>query len=297
MAQVLTGSALIALVGIFIKILLVDYGLPILVVAFWRNLFVCIALLTGLSLFKPELLHAGKKNLPFLAGYGFILTMLNGVWGGSVYFNGASVATVLVYISVPLTVIGQWWLGGEKPSARLIPSTLLCLSGCALVCGIQGVSDFSLTPMGLFLGLFSGLFYAGYALMGRACALRGINPFTVLMYIFGFAALFMLTADLFSNGLIPGAAASPTDILLPGVPLKVWGLILTLAMGPTMAGWLLINMSLSKLTPSVASVLLTTEPMITALVAIPTLGEYMNTLQWAGCFLILGGVIVLKKRG
>ncbi|WP_051676933.1 DMT family transporter [Maridesulfovibrio frigidus] len=296
-AQVLAGSALIALVAIFIKILVVDYSLPILVVAFWRNLFVCTALLIGLTLFKPELLRAGRKNLPVLAGYGFILTMLNGVWGGSVYFNGASVATVLVYISVPLTVIGQWWLGGEKPSARLIPSIVLCLIGCALVCGIQGISDFALTPMGMFLGLFSGVFYAGYALMGRECALRGINPYTVLMHIFAFAALFLLIADLFSNGLIPGAATSPAQILLPGVPLKVWGLILTLAMGPTMLGWLLINMSLSKLTPSVASILLTTEPMMTALIAIPTLGEYMTTMQWAGCFLILGGVIVLKKRG
>ncbi len=294
--QVLAGSALISLVGIFIKILVVDYALPVLVVGFWRNFFVCIALLTGLKILKPKLLRVGRQNIFILGCYGLMLALLNGIWGGSVYFNGAGVATVLVYISVPLTVLGQWWLGGGKPSVRLIPSIVLCLMGCALVCGIQGVSDFALTPMGMFLGLFSGVFYAGYALLGRECALRGINAFTVLMYIFGFAALFMLIINIFSNGMIPGAAASPAQILLPGMPLKVWGLILTLAMGPTMTGWLLINMSLSKLTPSIASILLTTEPMMTALVAIPVLNEIMTAMQWTGCFMIIGGVILLGRR-
>lgn len=295
-AQVLSGAVLISLVGIFIKILVVDYDLPVLVVGFWRNLFVCTVLLAGLKILKPNLLRAGRENIFILACYGLILALLNGIWGGSVYFNGAGVATVLVYISVPMTVLGQWWLGGEKPSARLIPSIVLCLAGCALVCGIQGVSDFALTPMGMFLGLFSGVFYAGYALLGRECALRGMNPFTVLMYIFGFASLFMLITNIFSNGMIPGAAASPAQILLPGMSLKVWGLLLTLAIGPTMTGWLLFNMSLSKLTPSIASILLTTEPMMTALVAIPVLNEMMTTVQWTGCFMIIGGVILLGRR-
>ncbi|SMF44824.1 DMT family transporter [Desulfovibrio gilichinskyi] len=295
-AQVLAGSVLISLVGIFLKILVVDYALPVLVVVFWRNLFVCIALLAGLKIFKPKLILVSRNNLFILVFYGFLLALMNGIWGGSVYFNGAGVATVLIYLSVPLTVLGQWLLGGGKPSVRLIPSIVLCLVGCAVVCGIQGVSDFALAPVGMFLGLLSGVFYAGYALLGRECALRGLNAFTVLMYIFGFSSFFMLIINIFSNGMVPGAAASPAQMLLPGMPFKVWGLILTLAMGPTMMGWLLINMSLSKLTPSIANILLTTDPMVTALVAIPVLNEIMTAMQWVGCFLITGGVMLLGRR-
>lgn len=293
--QVLAGSALISLVGIFIKILVVDYAQPILVVTFWRNLFVCTILMAGLRFFKPQHLKAGRKNLPLLAFYGLILVGLNGVWGGSVYFNGAGVATVLVYVSVPLTVLAQWMLGGDRPTLRIVPSIVLCLGGCAMVCGL-GISDFSLTPIGILLGCLSGVFYSAYALFGRECAERKINPFCVLMYVFGFAAFYMLIINLFSNGAIPGTAPSPAHILMSGVDVKAWLLILTLAIGPSMTGWTLINSSLTHLSPSVVNILLTTEPMMTALVAIPTLGEYMTIEQWAGCFLIVGGVIVLKKR-
>ena len=113
-AQVLSGSALISLVGIFIKIMVVDYGQPILVVTFWRNLFVCIMLMAGLKIFKPKLFKFERENLGLLSFYGAVLTGLNGIWGWSVYFNGAGVSTVLVYISVPLTVMAQWGAGWRQ---------------------------------------------------------------------------------------------------------------------------------------------------------------------------------------
>lgn len=294
--QVLSGAALISLVGIFIKIMVVDYAQPIIVVTFWRNVFVCSILMAALKIFRPHHLKAGRENLKLLAWYGAVLVGLNGIWGGSVYFNGAGVATVLVYISVPLTVLAQWAMGGERPTLRIVPSIVLCLTGCAMVCGLQSVSGFTLTPMGMLTGILSSVFFSAYALMGRECAQRNINPFCVLMHAFGFAAVFMLVINLFSFGYIPGTAPSPSDILMPGIGLKGWLLILTLAIGPSMTGWALINSSLTHLSPSVVNILLTTEPMMTALVAIPTLGEYLTVEQWAGCFLIVGGVIVLKKR-
>ncbi|WP_415714141.1 DMT family transporter [Maridesulfovibrio sp.] len=295
-AQVLSGSALISLVGIFIKIMVVDYGQPILVVTFWRNLFVCIMLMAGLKIFKPKLFKFERENLGLLSFYGAVLTGLNGIWGWSVYFNGAGVSTVLVYISVPLTVMAQWGLGGDRPTLRIVPSIVFCLTGCAMVCGLHGFSDFTLTPMGMFTGVLSGVFYSAYGLFGRECAQRNIHPLCVLMHVFGIAAVYMLVMNLLAHGTIPGAAPEPADIFMPGVDWKGWACILTLAIGPSMTGWSLINSSLTHLSPSVVNVLLTTEPMMTALVAIPVLGEYMTVEQWAGCFLIVFGVIVLKKR-
>ncbi|WP_421900049.1 DMT family transporter [Maridesulfovibrio sp.] len=295
-AQVLSGAALISLVGIFIKIMVVDYAQPILVVTFWRNLFVCTILMAGLRIFKPHKLKFERENIGLLAVYGAVLTGLNGIWGGSVYFNGAGVSTVLVYVSVPITVLAQWALGGEKPNLRILPSILFCLLGCALVCGIQGVSDFSLTPIGMFLGLLSAVFFSAYALLGRECTKRGLSSFSIMMHVFGIAAVYMLILNLFVQGMIPGTAPNPAAILMPGVDWKGWACILTLAIGPSMTGWTLITASLNHLSPSVVNILLTVEPMMTALVAIPVLGEYMTLEQWGGCFLVIIGVIVLKKR-
>lgn len=295
-AQVLSGAALISLVGIFIKIMVVDYAQPIFVVTFWRNLFVCVSLLAGLRIFKPQLLKFERENIGLLALYAANLTAMNGVWGGSVYFNGAGVSTVLVYLSVPITVLAQWAFGGEKPSLRILPSIMFCLTGCALVCGIQGMSDFSLTPMGMFLGLLSSVFFSSYALLGRECTRRGMSSYSIMMHIFGIAAVYMFFLNMLSQGMIPGTAYTPGGLLMPGVDWKGWACILTLALGPSMTGWTLITASFNHLSPSVVNLLLTVEPMITALVAIPVLGEYMNMEQWAGCFLIVIGVIVLKKR-
>ena len=295
-AQVLSGAALISLVGIFIKIMVVDYAQPIFVVTFWRNLFVCSFMMIGLRFFKPHLLRFERENLGLLAVYGMVLTGLNGIWGGSVYYNGAGVSTVLVYVSVPITVLAQWWLGGERPNLRVLPSILFCLFGCALVCGIQGVSDFSLTPMGMFLGLLSSVFFSMYALLGRECAKRCINSYSTMMHVFGIAAVYMLILNLVAQGVIPGTAPAPAGLLMPGVDWKGWACILTLALGPSMTGWTLVTASFNHLSPSVVNTLLTVEPMMTALVAIPVLGEYMSVEQWAGCILIVIGVIVLKKR-
>ncbi|NDV26656.1 DMT family transporter [Desulfovibrio sp. JC010] len=295
-AQVLSGAALISLVGIFIKIMVVDYAQPIFVVTFWRNLFVSTILMAGLKIFKPHKLRFEREHIGLLAAYGLVLVGLNGIWGGSVYFNGAGVATVLVYVSVPITVLAQWALGDEKPTLRILPSILFCLFGCGLVCGIKSMSEFSLTPMGMFLGLLSSVFFSAYTIMGRECAKRNISSYSVLMHVFGIAAFYMLIINLFAGNSIPGAAPTPAAMLMPGVDWKGWGCILTLAIGPSMTGWTLINSSLTHLSPSVVNILLTTEPMMTGLAAIPMLGEYMTLEQWAGCFLIVIGVIVLKKR-
>lgn len=295
-AQVLSGAALISLVGIFIKIMVVDYAQPILVVTFWRNLFVSTIMMVGLRIFKPHKLRFERENFGLLVVYAAVLTGMNGLWGGSVYFNGAGVSTVLVYLSVPVTVLAQWGLGGGKPTLRILPSILFCLTGCALVCGIQGVSDFSLTPTGIFLGLMSAVFFSVYALLGRECSKRGLGSYSIMMHIFGIASIYMLILNLVGQGVIPGSSSNPAGIFMPGVDWKGWACILILAVGPSMTGWTLITSSFNHLSPSVVNILLTVEPMMTALVAIPVLGEYMTPEQWGGCILIVVGVIVLKRR-
>ncbi|GKT29377.1 DMT family transporter, partial [Aduncisulcus paluster] len=122
-----------------------------------------------------------------------------------------------------------------------------------MVCGLHGFSDFALTPLGILTGLFS----AEYPSAKRAYA------------CFGIAAIYMLVINLTVQGMIPGAAPTPADILMPGVDWKGWACVLTLAIGPSMTGWSLINASLTHLSPSVVNILLTTEPMLTALAAIP----------------------------
>ena len=85
------GSSLfLAITGIFIRYLTVNFKLPALVLTFWREFFVALALVVAFIIFKPVLFKGIRKNLPYLAAYGVVLALFNSVWTLSVAFNGAA---------------------------------------------------------------------------------------------------------------------------------------------------------------------------------------------------------------
>ena len=66
------GSSLfLATTGIFIRYLTVNFKLPALVLTFWREFFVALALIAAFTLFKPALFKGIRKNLPYLAHTGW----------------------------------------------------------------------------------------------------------------------------------------------------------------------------------------------------------------------------------
>ncbi len=67
-----------------------------------------------------------------------------------------------------------------------------------------------------------------------------------------------------------------------------------LAAGPTLAGFGLYNVSLTMLPSSVVNLILTTEPVVTAVIAYALLGERLSWVQIAGGLLILAGVVFLR---
>jgi drug/metabolite transporter (DMT)-like permease len=149
--------------------------------------------------------------------------------------------------------------------------------------------------LGILTGIFSGVLYAGYSLMGRSAAQRGVNPWTSILYIFTFAALFLLGFNLIPGGQIPGAAAgSSAELLRLGSSLAGWGVLFLLAAGPSLAGYGLYNVSLSLLPSSVANLILTLEPVFTAVIAYFLFGETFNAVQLGGSLMILGGVVFLR---
>jgi drug/metabolite transporter (DMT)-like permease len=131
-------------------------------------------------------------------------------------------------------------------------------------------------------------------LMGRSASQRGLNPWTSMVYSFGFATVLLLSFNLVFSGHLPGAATRPVDLLWLGNTWQGWGVLFLLAAGPTLAGYGLYNVSLTYLPSSVANLVVTIEPVFTALIAWYLLGERFTWIQIAGSLLILGGVIFLR---
>lgn len=290
----LLAAAVLSTTAVFIRVLTATYQMPPLLIAFWRALFVLATLLLTFIGRRLEW-RVNQTHLPFLLIYGLVLALFNSLWTLSVAFNGAAVATVLAYSSAAFTVLLGWQFLQEQLTGIKITAVLLSLSGCVLVAGAMDAAAWLANPLGILTGILTGLGYAIYSLMGRSAAQRRLNPWVSLMYAFGFATLFLLAFNLTPGDWLPGTAAVPQDFFWLGRAWAGWLILILLAAGPTVAGFGLYNVSLSLLPSSVANLLLTTEPVFTAVFAFFLLGERLTLVQVGGGLLVIGGVIVLRK--
>jgi DME family drug/metabolite transporter len=288
----LLATVLWSSTAIFIRFLTVTYSIPPLVLAFWRDLFLAITLALFFGLFKPLRLKLERSERKFLLLYGLVLSIFNSMWTISVALNGAAVSTVLAYSSAAFTAILGWWLLGERLGALKIIAVLLSLTGCVFVSGAYTISAWQLNSIGVIAGLASGAGFAGYSLMGKLASERSINPWTALVYAFAAAAGFIFLYNLFA-GWLPAGVAS-TNFFWLGRETIGWLVLFTLAVGPTVGGYGLYTVSLTYLPASVANIIATLEPAMTAVLAYFLLAERFTLPQWIGGVLIIAGVIVLR---
>ncbi len=290
----LISAGILSTTAIFIRYLTETYQIPALILAFWRELFVALCLLPILGLVRPQLLRMERKHLVFLIAYGLVLAFFNSLWTLSVALNGASVSTVLSYCSAGFTALLGWWFLKERLDWGKILTVILTLGGCVLVSGALDPAVWTANILGIITGVLSGLAYAIYSLMGRKASQNGLNPWTTLFYTFAFAAVFLLITNLALGSKLPGAAALPSDLLWLGNRTTGWFILFVLAIGPTLGGYGLYNVSLVYLPSSVANLVVTIEPVFTAAIAYFLLHERLYSSQIMGSLLILGGVIFLR---
>lgn len=162
--------------------------------------------------------------------------------------------------------MGWWFLKEHLDWVKLLV-VAFGLGGCVLVSGAYDPVTWNANLAGILTGVFSGLSYAAYSLLGRSAAQRGLNPWTALVYTFALAAVFLLVVNLLPGAPLPGAAVRPADLLWLGNSLAGWGMLALLAAGPTVMGFGLYNVSLVYLPSSVVNLIVTLEPAFTAVTA------------------------------
>lgn len=241
-----------------------------------------------------HLLRIDRRHLPYLAGYGLILALFNVTWTFSVAHNGAAIATVLVNSSAAFAVLLGWWFLRERLSWVKAAAVLLAVAGCALVSGATNLGSWLASPGGLLIGGASGLCYALYNLMGRSAAGRGLNPWTTMLYAFAFATLYLFGLNFVPAGIIPQASGRWQDLFWLGKETAGWTVLVLLAVGPTLVGFGLINVSLTLLPAGVTNLILAAEPAFTALGAYLFLRERLTPVQISGGALLILGVIILR---
>jgi drug/metabolite transporter (DMT)-like permease len=286
----LVGTAIWSTSAIFIRYLTTHYALPPLVLAFWRDLIVAAGLAVAIALFNRRLFRPDRRHWQFLLVYGFVLSVFNMLWTVAVALTGAAVATVLAYNSPAFTALLAWWLFRERLSRAKIAAILFCLAGCILVAGAYDLAVWQGNPLGIAAGLLAGLAFAVYSITGRVAAQRNMPAWSTLLYTFFAAAVFLLLYQVVS-ALMTG---SSLNLLALGNSATGWAVLVALALGPTIGGYGLYSVSLAYLSASVANLIATLEPTMTAALAYFLLGETFTPPQIAGGILVLLGVVILR---
>jgi drug/metabolite transporter (DMT)-like permease len=290
----LASAIFLSTTAIFIRYLTVNYSLPALVLAFWRDFFVVLTLCPILFLKHRDLLALQKGQIVYLVIYGLVLAIFNSFWTISVSLNGASVATVLSYSSAAFTALLGYWILKESLGWVKIVAVICSMIGCVLVSGAYTQAAWQSNLAGIVSGVLAGLSYAAYSLMGRKANQRGMNSWATVLYTFLFAAFFLLIINLIPGLKVPGAASRPADLFWLGADWKGWLPLFLLAAGPTVMGFGLYNISMQVLPASIANLIATSEPVFTSIFAFLLFGERLGSVELIGGFLIIGGVLLLR---
>ncbi len=275
---ILMGSTLWGVSSVVAKSLF-NIGVPPAELVLVRLILATFTLLLFLLLFARPSLSISLKDLPYFLTLGFI-----GVAGMqyAYYFTISKIqvapAILLQYLSLIWVAIYSYLFQKEPFSRRKIASLLLALIGCYLVVGGYQINLLRLNKIGIISGLIGSFFFSFYMLFGEK-GLKKYDPWTLILYGFGFAAL------LFSIFI------SPIKIINEGHSIKVWIAFIYIAIFSTLIPFGLYLKGVECIRATRASITATWEPVMAGMMAYLVLGEVLSLLQ------VLGGIGVIFAIG
>ncbi len=275
---VVAAAACWATSGLWVKQIVVRGGVSALDLAFWRDTLTFLILLIALTGVYPQWWRVRRRDWPALAGMGvFGIGLFHVLWNLSVLTNGMALATVLAYLSTILVPLGAWLFWREAGTPRLLMAAGLAVLGIGLMVGPDGNSS-GLGGRGLLIGIVSACGYASFSLFGKGVTGR-YNPWVVLTYAFGLAALVLLLWQIARGGAAP-------------LPPATWPPFIALILISTIGAFGLYTMGLRRLRAGVAAVAATSELLFTPIIAYALAGERLERGQIPGAFLIAVGVLL-----
>jgi len=278
-----------------IKYLLDVYHVPGVTLAFWRDVFVTIAVMGMLLVRNRAALRITKADFTPLAWLGVVsIGIYHALWIWSVSLNGAAIAVVLIYLFPTFVTIGARFMFGEQLRTVQLIGLVLSLVGMGLLVKLYDPEQIKLNWLGIVVGLTTAVLQAFYVLYTQK-AVRTVNPWASLGITMATGSMTLLVM-LLAAPLVVGQAAAP-GIFQVG-DLTAWLILLGLAIGPTLGGYALFNLSLQHIPASTGGLILVLEAPTASAIAILFLGEQLVTLQYAGMVLIFVSILLptLWKR-
>jgi drug/metabolite transporter (DMT)-like permease len=273
-----TGIVCIGFSAIFVKLAQV----PGPVSAFYRVLIAGAVLL-------PWWLARGRRrvsraDLRLIVAGGIFFAVDIAMWNTSLLLTSAATATLLANNSPLWVGLAGFVLFRERLSGRYWLGLAVALAGMMWLVGGAAFRHLRL-DLGSMLAVGASVFYAAYLLTAHRARAR-VDLLTVVTL----STLVSIVALLVIN------LAMGTTLV--GYSRSAWLALAGLGLVSQLGGWLCINYALGHLRAAPVSVCLLAQVVVTALVAIPVLGELVHTNQVVGGILVLAGIfLVIQGTG
>jgi len=222
-----------------------------------------------------------RQGLRFAVLGGIFFAADLALWATGVVMSGATNPTLLAN-TAPLWVgLGALLLFRERLAVMFWVGLLLAMAGAAVILGLDSLRAVSF-GLGTLLGLFAGIFYGGYYLITQ----RGRETLDSLTYFW--PAAVSSTLVLLVLNLVLGQP-------LTGYSVPTYLNFVALGLIPQVLGYLAINYALGHLPASVVSPTMLGQPVVTAILAGPLLGEPLSPWQLLGGVGVIAGVYVVHR--
>lgn len=200
-------------------------------------------------------------------------------WNTGILLGGATNPTLMGNTAPVWVGLGAMIFFKERLPLLFWGGLLLAIAGAALILGLDVIQGFSL-GLGTFFGLIAGVFYGGYFLLTQ----RGRQQLDALTY-FWIAAV-AATALLFAGALVLGQP-------LLGYSRFTYLNFLALGLVVQVFGQFAFSYALGYLPASVVAPAGLGQPVVTAILAWPLLGETISPLQALGGTAVIAGVYLV----
>jgi drug/metabolite transporter (DMT)-like permease len=243
------------------------YGLPILALVGWYEH----------RRYGP--LPSRAVWLAVIAGVFFAGDLLS--WHHAVDAVGAGLATVLGNLQVLFVAIVAWLVFKERPPRAVLLALPIVLVGAILISGVVGTGAYGANPpLGVALGVFTGISYAGYLLIirsGSGDLRRPAGPVA------------LSTASTAVVAIVVGSLLGELDPI-PSWPSHGW--LILVGITSQSIGYLIISISLPRLPAALTSIILLAQPVVTVILARVLLDEQPSLEQLLGVVLVVAGIAV-----
>jgi drug/metabolite transporter (DMT)-like permease len=249
---------------------------------FYRMAIAIVVLALPISMQAKRQAPFSAKHLWLAALGGLFFAIDLALWNNAVLVTSAGNATLFGNTSVIWVMLGAMLLFKERLRPAFWSGLLLALLGILIILG----QDFVTHPqlgIGDLMSIVAGFFYGMFFLAAERARDR-LNAFVAWWVSSLSSAIALLVLSLYLR----------LDFF--GYPWQTYACIIALALVTQVGGYLSVNYALGHLPSSVVSPTLLGQPVVTAILAVPLLGQPITPIQALGGLMVLGGILVIHRN-